>query len=310
MSKVIMTSAELVAKLKSLVGRKTFYKNKYPYNLCLVAPPKSVSTFKNIKGVVVNNLNPFDEEAVSADCVNLYKALLNGYDVTNHNIGYFQSELSNTGDCTEKGLLDQCSDVSSDFKKLKLGEPRLLYMSSPTKHIGGYLGEEINMNGTIYNVVECTSSWGGGIIYSYIDENGGRFRCKNGERKGTWLKNGLMTPWISYTKVEPTPETPKTKTNEEIAKEVIDGKWGNNPDRKKKLTEAGYDYSAIQKIVNNMLKPSNEPKKEEDDYYIVKPNDSLSQIAVMYGTTWQHLMHLNNIKNPNLIYPGERIKVR
>lgn len=44
------------------------------------------------------------------------------------------------------------------------------------------------------------------------------------------------------------------KSNEEIAREVIAGKWGNGADRKKKLIAAGYDYSAIQKIVNQMLK--------------------------------------------------------
>lgn len=46
---------------------------------------------------------------------------------------------------------------------------------------------------------------------------------------------------------------PAKKTNEEIAKEVIAGKWGNGTERKNKLTAAGYDYSAIQKIVNKLL---------------------------------------------------------
>lgn len=45
-----------------------------------------------------------------------------------------------------------------------------------------------------------------------------------------------------------------TNTNEELAKEVIEGKWGNNPERKQKLLEAGYDYDAIQKLVNQKLK--------------------------------------------------------
>lgn len=45
-----------------------------------------------------------------------------------------------------------------------------------------------------------------------------------------------------------------TNTNEELAKEVIEGKWGNNPERKQKLLEAGYDYVAIQKLVNQKLK--------------------------------------------------------
>ena len=47
---------------------------------------------------------------------------------------------------------------------------------------------------------------------------------------------------------------PALKSNEEIANEVIAGKWGNGNDRKVKLTDAGYDYSTIQKIVNKMLK--------------------------------------------------------
>ena len=44
------------------------------------------------------------------------------------------------------------------------------------------------------------------------------------------------------------------KTVEELAKEVIDGKWGSGADRKNRLTEAGYDYSAVQKKVNELLK--------------------------------------------------------
>lgn len=43
------------------------------------------------------------------------------------------------------------------------------------------------------------------------------------------------------------------KTVTEIAKEVINGKWGSGSDRKKKLTAAGYDYNAVQKEVNRIL---------------------------------------------------------
>ena len=44
------------------------------------------------------------------------------------------------------------------------------------------------------------------------------------------------------------------KSNEEIAKEVIQGKWGNGQDRKDRLTKAGYDYNTVQSLVNKMLK--------------------------------------------------------
>lgn len=45
----------------------------------------------------------------------------------------------------------------------------------------------------------------------------------------------------------------KKKTELEIAKEVLQGKWGNGATRKKKLTDAGYNYSAIQKLVNKKI---------------------------------------------------------
>ena len=43
------------------------------------------------------------------------------------------------------------------------------------------------------------------------------------------------------------------KSVDEIAREVINGKWGNGTERKQKLTAAGYDYSAVQARVNEML---------------------------------------------------------
>lgn len=54
-------------------------------------------------------------------------------------------------------------------------------------------------------------------------------------------------------KIGATEQTPK-KTVDELAREVIAGKWGNGTDRKNRLTAAGYDYSAVQKRVNEMLK--------------------------------------------------------
>ena len=54
------------------------------------------------------------------------------------------------------------------------------------------------------------------------------------------------------TKLGGTTETAK-KTVEQIAKEVIQGKWGNGAERKQKLTAAGYDYDEVQKQVNKLL---------------------------------------------------------
>lgn len=51
---------------------------------------------------------------------------------------------------------------------------------------------------------------------------------------------------------EPAP-APAKKSNEEIATEVIRGDWGNGQERKDRLAAAGYDYNAIQAIVNARL---------------------------------------------------------
>lgn len=48
----------------------------------------------------------------------------------------------------------------------------------------------------------------------------------------------------------PTP----SKSVQDVAKEVINGQWGNNPDRQKKLEAAGYNYQEVQNAVNVILK--------------------------------------------------------
>lgn len=57
----------------------------------------------------------------------------------------------------------------------------------------------------------------------------------------------------------PTPvQTPAptvvTKSVEELAREVIAGKWGSGVDRKERLTNAGYNYKTVQAKVNEILK--------------------------------------------------------
>ena len=52
------------------------------------------------------------------------------------------------------------------------------------------------------------------------------------------------------------------KTVSELAQEVLDGKWGNGQERKEKLTEAGYDYDAVQKEVNKLAAPKKKSNEE------------------------------------------------
>lgn len=96
------------------------------------------------------------------------------------------------------------------------------------------------------------------------------------------------------------------KTVEELAHEVLDGKWGNGKDRVDRLTATGYDYNAVQKRVNELVAERDKPKYVT---YVVKRGDTLSAIARRYGTTVSRIARDNNIKNPNLIYTGQVIKI-
>lgn len=104
-----------------------------------------------------------------------------------------------------------------------------------------------------------------------------------------------------------TPAPKPKKSNAEIAVEVWEGKWGDGDERKRRLTEAGYDYDAVQEIVNNTA-PSEEPDGEYG-VYVVQAGDTLTGIARKYGTTVNKLKKENNIKNANLIYVGQVIKI-
>ena len=78
----------------------------------------------------------------------------------------------------------------------------------------------------------------------------------------------------------------------------------------------GTTYQELAKINNienpNLIYPGEEiriPSNNTSIVYTVKPGDTLSGIAEKYGTTYQELAKINNIENPNLIYPGERIVI-
>lgn len=74
---------------------------------------------------------------------------------------------------------------------------------------------------------------------------------------------GIVNALVEYYNLKTLTHTSaKKKSNEQIAKEVINGTWGNGETRKKKLTDAGYNYKSIQKIVNSILS-SNKKSNEE-----------------------------------------------
>ncbi|MCI6652893.1 MAG: hypothetical protein MSH11_05670 [Ruminococcus sp.] len=75
---------------------------------------------------------------------------------------------------------------------------------------------------------------------------------------GDWLYSRLGNVAKEVTKalntsIKSKENTTKKKSIDTIAREVINGKWGNVADRKKRLLSAGYDYNTVQKRVNELL---------------------------------------------------------
>ncbi len=96
------------------------------------------------------------------------------------------------------------------------------------------------------------------------------------------------------------------KSIDQLANEVLAGLWGNGIIRRAKLTLAGYDYSVVQKRVNEIVIS----RKENGKAYVVVKGDTLSSIARRYNTTVAKLVEVNGIPNPNLIQVGQYIKIK
>lgn len=64
------------------------------------------------------------------------------------------------------------------------------------------------------------------------------------------------------------------KSNYSIALEVLAGKWGNGIERRNKITAAGYDFNAVQSIVNSLVNDGylkNEPDEPAEAEEPTKP---------------------------------------
>ena len=117
---------------------------------------------------------------------------------------------------------------------------------------------------------------------------------------GDWLYSRLSDVAAKVTANLSSASTPTipsaSKTTEEVAKEVIAGKWGNGEDRKLRLTTAGYNYSLIQSKWGNGEERKNRLISDGYDYSAVqakvnelmggiKSTKSVDQLAreVIYG---------------------------
>lgn len=168
----------------------------------------------------------------------------------NNNIGYDQSQRLTFWDALKK--------VKYDPSKIKVKCEA--DCSSSTAAIVKAVGYILNMK----ELKDVSISLYTGIMRSALKEAGFKVRTESkyltsdkNLLAGDILLNDAHHVAINVTDGVNAKNAEKNtvkKTITEVAKEVIAGKYGDGPERKKKLEAAGYDYSKVQKEVNRLLK--------------------------------------------------------
>lgn len=87
----------------------------------------------------------------------------------------------------------------------------------------------------------------------YKIQVGAYSKKENADAMAAKLKAAGFDTYITTEKGEAVTTFPAKKSIDEVAREVIAGKWGNGEERKKRLIAAGYDYNAVQAKVNALL---------------------------------------------------------
>lgn len=208
----VMTNTKFIEKLREIANLPT--------------------TYYSVAG---GNWAKWNGSSWNFDCVILIKSILWGWNGNkNHAHGGAIYGSNGVYDDNTEGLIARCKNISTDFSNITPGE--ILWMPG---HVGVYIGNR--------QVIECTAGWESKVLYSNVDSSGRRTR--NGSQIYSWKKHGKL-PYIDY--VASSDVSYDTKSTEELAKEVIDGKWGNGQERKDRL---GSRYAEVQAKVNEILTP-------------------------------------------------------
>lgn len=108
----------------------------------------------------------------------------------------------------------------------------------------------------------------------------------------------------------------KTATSVKQASDVVLTQFERPRDQSDKVKEqrASYGLDFYNKYASGTVTPQQTPQPQPTPQptqvvYTVKKGDTLSAIAKRYGTTYQKIAQDNNIKNVNLIYPGQKLVI-
>ena len=114
-----------------------------------------------------------------------------------------------------------------------------------------------------------TQTGSSSFVVTEGNTSGGKVATRTMQVNGRYIRGFIAPDYAAIAKALggatiPTENDPDktTKSIEEIAKEVIAGKWGNGAERRARLQAAGYAYSAVQAKVNELLGKATEPTTE------------------------------------------------
>lgn len=192
----IMKASDFVAKLKDIA---TNYKTLYVMG-CFGAPMTTANKKRyidhhpyNKQPARVKLINAASADTFGFDCVCLIKGVLWGWSGDKSKI-YGGAKYATNGvpDVDANAMINLCSEVSTDFSKIEIGEA--VWTNG---HIGVYIGNGL--------AVECTPAWKNRVQITACNCS------KPGYNTRKWKKHGKL-PYIDYAATSTaTAKTPKPK---------------------------------------------------------------------------------------------------
>lgn len=126
-----------------------------------------------------------------------------------------------------------------------------------TKSVNLATGQGIQRGDVLINRMNHTamSIGNGQIVQASINEKGTVTGGKPGDQTGKefYIRSYYNYPWDYVLRFSEHDSTKTKKSDQEIAREVIAGKWGNGANRINNLRNAGYNPDTIQNLVNTYM---------------------------------------------------------
>ena len=196
----IMKASDFVAKLKDIA---TNYKTLYVMG-CFGAPMTAANKKRyidhhpyNKQPARVKLINAASADTFGFDCVCLIKGVLWGWSGDKSKIyGGAKYAINGVPDVDANTMINLCSEVSTDFSKIEVGEA--VWTNG---HIGVYIGNGL--------AVECTPAWKNRVQITACNCS------KPGYNTRKWKKHGKL-PYIDYTATSKAP-TKTSKSNLDVA---------------------------------------------------------------------------------------------